>query len=81
MTETVYNGENLFPEEIRMRHWRRAAALLLTTAVIYVPFLVSAFGFTSISLIEYAVALLLAFLVIPLVELVKLMQRRFGKRK
>ena len=58
-----------------------AAALLLTTAVIYVPFLVSAFGFTSISLIEYAVALLLAFLVIPLVELVKLMQRRFGKRK
>ena len=58
-----------------------AAALLLTTAVIYVPFLVSAFGFTSISLAEYAVALLLAFLIIPLVELVKLMQRRFGKKQ
>ena len=58
-----------------------AAALLLTTAVIYVPFLVSAFGFTSISLIEYVVALLLAFLVIPLVEMVKLVQRRFGKKQ
>ena len=56
------------------------AALLLTTAVIYVPFLKNAFGFESISLLEYAVALGLAFLIIPLVELVKFFQRRFSKR-
>lgn len=50
-----------------------------TTAVIYVPFLSNAFGFESISLIEYAVSIVLAFLIIPLVELVKLAQRRLCK--
>ena len=53
-----------------------AAALVLTTAVIYVPFLVSAFGFTSISLAEYFVAMVLALIIIPLVELVKWFQRK-----
>lgn len=52
-----------------------AAALALTAAVIYVPFLANAFGFTAISLAEYAVALGLAFVVIPMVELVKWRQR------
>lgn len=56
-------------------------ALLLTTAVIYVPFLVSAFGFTSISFVEYITALGLAIAIIPLVELVKLCQRTFSKKK
>lgn len=56
------------------------AALVLTTSVIYVPFLVEAFGFTSISLAEYAVAMGLAFAIIPLVELVKFFQRTFGKK-
>ncbi|MGN1019840.1 MAG: cation-translocating P-type ATPase [Aristaeellaceae bacterium] len=55
-----------------------AAALLLTTAVIYVPFLKTMFGFTSISLMEYLVALGLAVSIIPLVELVKLIQRATG---
>ena len=55
-----------------------AMALVLTTAVIYVPFLVKAFGFTSISFAEYATAMGLAFSVIPLVELVKLIQRKTG---
>ena len=53
-------------------------ALLLTTAVIYVPFLSVTFGFASISLAEYAIALGLAFAIIPLVELVKLIQRIVG---
>ena len=57
-----------------------AAALLLTTAVIYVPFLTAAFGFTSISLAEYAVAMGLAVCVIPLVELVKWVQRKIMKK-
>ncbi len=57
------------------------AALLLTAAVIYVPFLRSAFGFTSIVFEEYAIALGLAISIIPLVEIVKLVQRSVGKKK
>ena len=56
-----------------------ALALILTTVVIYVPFLVNAFGFTSISFVEYMTAMGLAFLIIPMVEVVKLIQRHFGK--
>lgn len=56
------------------------ASLLLTTAVIYVPFLANAFGFEHISLIEYAIALGLAFLVIPIVEIVKAIQRKVSKQ-
>ncbi len=56
-------------------------ALLLTTAVIYIPFLSVTFGFASISLAEYAIALGLAFAIIPMVELVKMFQRIFSKRK
>lgn len=52
------------------------ASLLLTTAVIYVPFLANAFAFAHIRFVEYAVALVLAVLVIPIVELVKWFQRR-----
>ncbi len=47
-------------------------SLLLTTAVIYIPGLNTAFGFTSISAAEYFNALALAFAIIPLVELQKL---------
>ncbi len=59
--------------------WGAAAlALLLTTAVIYIPFLSSVFSFTTITLTEYAIALGLAFAIIPLVEVVKLVQRTIG---
>ncbi len=58
-----------------------ALSLLATTAVIYIPVLSAAFGFTQISFAEYAVALGLAVLVIPLVELVKLLQRKCKKAK
>ena len=62
--------------------WGAAAlALLLTTAVIYVPFLKNLFGFTEISLAEYGVALAISVLIIPLVELVKLFQRMVAKAK
>ena len=50
-------------------------SLLLTTAVIYIPVLSAAFGFEHISLIEYTTALVLAFSVIPIVEIVKVFQR------
>lgn len=65
-----------------MMLWGAAAlALLLTTAVIYVPFLETLFGFTHISLPEYGAALGISILVIPLVELVKLIQRCVAKAK
>ena len=56
-----------------------ALSLVLTTAVIYVPFLSAAFDFAHISLLEYAVALGLAISIIPIMELVKLIQRGLGK--
>ena len=56
-------------------------SLLLSTLVLYVPFLSDAFGFTHISLAEYGVALLLAFTVIPVVELIKAVQRAFSRRR
>ena len=55
------------------------AALALTTIVLEVPVIAAAFGFTPIGWNEYAVALGLAILVVPIVELVKLFQRRAGK--
>ncbi|WP_066721022.1 cation-translocating P-type ATPase [Clostridium sp. Marseille-P299] len=57
-----------------------ALSLVLTTAVIYLPGISDAFGFAHISIPEYAVALGLAFLVIPIVEIVKLIQRAISKK-
>ncbi len=55
-------------------------SFLLTAAVIYVPFLRDAFKFEHISLYEFAISIALAILVIPVVEVVKFFQRRFGKK-
>ena len=55
-------------------------SLVLTTLVIEVPFIANAFGFTTIGFMEYAIAVALAFLVIPVVEFVKLLQRAFAKK-
>ena len=56
-------------------------SLMLTALVIYVPFLSKAFGFQSISLAEYLVALGLAVSIIPLVELVKFFQRKHAAHR
>ena len=56
-------------------------SLLLTTLVLEVPFIANAFGFTTIGWDEYGIALLLAILVIPIVEVVKLIQRAVSKHK
>lgn len=56
-------------------------SLLMTTVVIYVPFLANAFDFQPINLMEYAVALALAFAIIPLVEIVKAIERVYDKKK
>lgn len=52
------------------------ASLVLTTAVIYVPFLSEAFGLEHISLLEYTISMGLSILVIPIVELVKAIERK-----
>lgn len=54
-------------------------SLVLSTAVIYVPFLEAAFGFAHISLVEYGIALALSVCVIPIVEIVKAIQRALKK--
>ncbi len=60
--------------------WLAAAgSLLVTTLICEVPFLANAFGFTGVSLVEYLVAIGLGLLVIPIVELVKLIQRKLAK--
>jgi Ca2+-transporting ATPase len=56
------------------------ASLMCTTVVIEVGFLARAFGFEQISFSEYAVALALAVSIIPIVELVKLIQRKISHR-
>ena len=55
-------------------------SLLLTTAVIEIPFLATAFGFTTIGLAEYGISMALAILVIPVVEIVKAIQRAVAKK-
>ena len=61
--------------------WSSIASLVATSTVIYVPFLAEAFEFEHISLEEYAVAIGIAFLVIPIVEIVKAFQRKAARRK
>lgn len=51
-------------------------SLILTTAVLEVPFLANAFGFTPVDIKEYLIAILLALFVIPIVEIVKFVQRK-----
>lgn len=54
-------------------------SLVLSTVVIYIPFLAEAFDFAHISLTEYAISLALAVCVIPIVEIVKAVQRKLNK--
>ena len=55
-------------------------SLILTTVVIEVPVVAAAFEFTPISLPEYAIALGLAVLIVPIMEGVKFIQRKMEKK-
>ena len=55
-----------------------ALSFVLTSAVIYIPVLSSAFGFERISALEYDVAIGLGLLVIPAVEISKWIRRKFA---
>ena len=54
-------------------------SLICTVGVINVPFLRAAFKFEHISLLEYAVAMILAVSIIPIMEISKAVQRKMGK--
>ena len=55
-------------------------SLLITAAVVFIPFLSQLFSFQPISLKEYLIAMGLAATVIPIVEIEKIF-RRLGQRK
>ncbi len=57
------------------------ASLLLTTAIIEIPFLADMFEFTHLDPLAYGISVGLAFLVIPVVEIIKAVQRAVSKNK
>jgi Ca2+-transporting ATPase len=56
-------------------------SLILTTLVIEVEPLAKLFSFDHLELSHYAIALALAFSIIPIVEIVKAVQRAIAKKK
>ena len=62
--------------------WGAAIGSFAASALVCeIPFLASAFGFAPVGIAEFAVAIGIGFLVIPIVEIVKLIQRKLAKRK
>lgn len=68
---------------MKTMNWWLVGAFILTTiftlGIIYIPFFVNLFGFTSISFIEFITAFGLAFLIIPVIELTKLIEKKINK--
>lgn len=64
----------------KMLLWAAVGSLIATTVVCEVPVLAAAFEFASVEWDEYVAAILLGALVIPVVELVKFIQRRTAKK-
>ena len=60
----------------KMLYLAAVGSLIMTTAVCEIPLLAEAFGFASVELNEYLIAIGLGFCVIPIVELVKFIQRK-----
>jgi Ca2+-transporting ATPase len=54
-------------------------SFVLTTAIIEIPVLAKLFDFTTIGILEYAISIGLALMVIPVVEIVKAIQRKLEK--
>ena len=58
-----------------------AGSLVATTLVCEVPFLAKAFGFAAVGITEYLIAIGLGLIVIPVVELVKFVQRKLAAKR
>ena len=65
----------------KMLYIAAGVSFLATTLVCEVGFLAKAFGFEAVSFKEYAIAIAIGACVIPVVELVKLIQRTVAKKK
>ncbi len=59
--------------------WASLGSFGATALVCEVPFLAKAFGFASVGLLEFAVAIGIGACIIPIVEIVKLIQRKRSK--
>ena len=69
------------PTQNKMLLGAAFASLIATTVVCEVPFLANAFDFEAVDLKEYVVAIALGAVVIPIVEIVKLIQRKLAQKK
>ena len=58
-----------------------ALSLLLTTLVVEVDFLCRAFELAHLSIVEYGIAIGLAILIIPIVEIVKIFHRAYDRKR
>ena len=58
-----------------------AFSLLITAAVVFIPFLNKTFSFQPISFAQYLIALAMALAVIPIVEVEKAVRRRTLRRE
>ena len=76
-TESIF----ALPKQNKMLLLAGLGSLVATTLVCEIPFLASAFGFASVDFTEYLVAIGLGILVIPVVEIVKLFQRKFSRSR
>ena len=73
--------ESIF--KLKSFNWWLFGAFLLTTlltvGILYIPFFTKLFDFTAISFKEFGIAFGLAFLVVPVIEILKFFQRRLKK--
>lgn len=88
----AYNARSMHNSIFRLHSHNKVlwismiCSLVLTTAVIFIPGVNDMFGFVTaqgsspISLAEYAISLLLAFTIIPIVELQKIIQNKINNK-
>ena len=89
MTEIfhAYNARSMNKSIFRLKTHNRVllaaviTSLALTTAVVYIPHLNTAFGFVSLTATQYFSSLALSFAIIPLVELQKITVNIKRKKK
>ncbi len=64
----------------KILYWTLGGAFVLTLAVLYIPFFSNAFHFAHISFTEFVIALIIAIMIIPIVEIQKAIQRSMKKK-
>ena len=85
-SDILFIPENLM-EEIIVKSPESAVSYIkyLSESLMFLnnrlPFLSNAFGFEHISIAEYAVAMGLAFLIIPIMEIIKAIERKIESKK